>query len=65
MILNIGESDSGPPPPMALEILAIALGKFFIMSSGEVNAIMFGPKGFCGLSAPGSILFGSENVTQT
>jgi hypothetical protein len=49
LILNVGESVNGPDP-MALEIFEIAFGKFFIMSSGEVNAIMFAPKGF---SAPG------------
>jgi hypothetical protein len=26
---------------------SVAFGKFFIKSTGEVNAIMFGPKGFC------------------
>jgi hypothetical protein len=45
LILNVGESVRGPPPPMALEIFDMAFGKFFIMFSGEVNGIMFAPKG--------------------
>jgi hypothetical protein len=63
LILNVGESVNGPDPPMALEIFDIAFGKFFIKSSGEVNAIMFGPNGFCGFSAPGLKSSGSANVT--
>src|SRR5438128_669251 len=63
LILNVGESVSIPPPPIALDKFPIAFGKFFIMSSGEVNVIMFGPKGFCGFSAPGLYSLGSENVT--
>jgi hypothetical protein len=45
--------------------MAIAFGKFFIKSSGEVNAIMFGPKGLdCGpLSAPDLNSLGLEKVT--
>ena len=62
LILNVGESVGVPPPPMALEIFAIAFGKFFIISSGEVKAIMFGPKGFCDFSAPGLKSFGSFNA---
>jgi hypothetical protein len=31
---------------MALEIFAIAFGRFFIRSPVEVNAIMLGPNGF-------------------
>ena len=31
--------------PHGLEIFDMAFGKFFIMSSVEVNAIMFAPKG--------------------
>jgi hypothetical protein len=47
LILNFGESVGvPPPPPMALEIFDMAFGKFLIMSSGEVNAIMFRPKDF-------------------
>jgi hypothetical protein len=50
LILNVGESVSAPPPPMALDIFAIDFGKFFTRSSGEVKAVTFGPKGFWGLS---------------
>jgi hypothetical protein len=53
LIFNVGESVSSPAPPMALEIFHMAFGEFFIMSSGEVNAIILGPKGFCGFSEPG------------
>src|SRR6266487_5105573 len=52
LILNVGESVGAPPPPAILEIFDIILGKFFIKSSGEVNVIMFGPKGFCCFSPP-------------
>jgi hypothetical protein len=45
LILSVGESARTPPPPVIREIFDIILGKFFIKSSGEVNAIMFGPKG--------------------
>jgi hypothetical protein len=53
LIFNVGESVSRPAPSMALEIFDMAFGKFFIMYSGKVNAIIFGPKGFCGFSEPG------------
>ncbi len=55
LVLKVGESvGNPPPPPIALPMLAIALGRFFITSSGEVNAIVFGPNGLnCDpLSAP-------------
>jgi hypothetical protein len=50
---------------MALEMFAIAFGKFFIRSSGDVNAIMFGPKGLCGLSLPAIKSAWSVKVTYT
>src|SRR5712691_6240282 len=52
LILNVGESVTAPPPPAIREIFDIISGRFFIKSSGEVNAIIFGPKGFCCLSPP-------------
>ena len=63
LILNVGESVRGPPPPMALELFVIAFGKFFIKSSGEANTIMLGPKGFGGLSAPALKSLGLAYVT--
>ncbi|MRN40349.1 MAG: hypothetical protein FIO02_04825 [Nitrosopumilales archaeon] len=39
---------SGQPPPMAIEIFDVAFGKLLIKFSGEVNAIIFRPNGFCG-----------------
>jgi hypothetical protein len=52
LILNVGESVGKPAPVMALDMFPIAFGKFFIKSSGDVNAIIFIPNGFCGFSAP-------------
>ncbi|MGB7955782.1 MAG: hypothetical protein WCF23_17550 [Candidatus Nitrosopolaris sp.] len=45
---------SGQPPSMAIEIIEVAFGKFSIKSSGEVNAIIFRPNGFCGFLGPSS-----------
>jgi hypothetical protein len=41
----------------------MALGKFFIKSSGEVNAIALGPKGFCCRASPDLESLGSTNPT--
>ena len=54
LILIVGEPVSGQPPSMALEIFEVAFGNFSNKSSGEVNAIIFRPTGFCGFLGPSS-----------
>ena len=46
LILNVGESVGKSPPVMALDMFPIAFGRFFIKSSGDVNATIFIPNGW-------------------